>query len=305
LALGCDIMGVMQTRTHNTIDRDAPQEELPVVVYTRDRFQRLGWRVWRLMFHDLVRSRGLIWRLFVRSWSAQYRQSWMGYVWAIVPPVVAAVAFSFAVRHRVLRVGPTPIPYVCYALWGMTVWQLFTGIYNSSSGVLKGASQMISRINFPKDALVFASIGQPLFTFLIRLVVVFLVFGFKGVMPGWTALLAPFALIPLVLIALGMGMIMAVVSVAGSDIRRAFGAFLNFGMLLTPVIYPPPVSWPSAAVNVVNPLSPVLSVSHSLLQGAPITTPVLYLAAWIFGLLMFGCGWRIFRMALPRIAERF
>ena len=295
----------MQTQNNTVTDDHTAQPDLPEVVYTRDRMQRLGIRAWGLMLRDLRCSRQLTWRLFYRSWSAQYRQSWLGYVWAVVPPLMAAGIFAFAVRHRVSRVGPTPIPYVCYALWGMTVWQLFTGVYSGASTCLTSARQMITRINFPKDTLVFASVGQPVFTFAVRLIAIGIVFGAKGVVPAWTAILAPFALIPLLLFALGLGMVMSVMSVAGTDVHRAVGMLLNFAMLLTPVIYPPPVSWPAAAINVLNPISPILAVSHGLIRGEVTTAPSLYLMSWIFGLLVFAVGWRIFRLSLPRICERF
>ncbi|MBT3193111.1 MAG: ABC transporter permease [Verrucomicrobia bacterium] len=288
-----------------TFHEPCGSDGVPEVVYSSDRLRNMGWRIWGVMLRDLVKSRGLTWRLFYRSWSAQYRQSWLGYVWAVIPPLVAAAAFSFAVRNRVLNIGPTPISYVCYALWGMTVWQLFTGIYTRSAMSLTGASNMISRINFPKDTLVFASLGQPVFTFGIRLVAIAVVFGIKGVVPAWTAPLALVSLLPLVLIALGLGMVMSVVSAAGTDVSQAVGMLLNFGLFLTPVIYPPPTSWPAAAVNVLNPLSPVLATSHALLHGKLVADPLLYGMSWVVALLVFGVGWRIFRASLPRIAERF
>ncbi len=284
---------------------DQVEEDLPEVVYTKDRYQRLGARVWCTMVKDLIRSRGLVWRLFVRNWSAQYRQSWLGYMWAVVPPLIAAATFSFAVRHKVLNVGLTPIPYVCYALWGMTVWQLFIGIYSGSAGVLRNAKALIARINFPQDSLVFASTGKPLFAFAVRLLAVAGVFFLKGVTPSWTAIFAPFALFPIVLMGMGLGMIMAVISTSGNDLNRAVGVVMNFGMLLTPVIYPPPTTWPTVVVNILNPLSPVLLTSHELIRGQPVSEPMLYLMSCGVGILFFLCGWRIFRMSIPRIAERF
>ena len=42
---------------------------------------------WREHVRNLVNSRELAWRLFVRDTSAQYRQSVLGYLWVFIPPL--------------------------------------------------------------------------------------------------------------------------------------------------------------------------------------------------------------------------
>jgi len=282
-----------------------PCPPLPEVVYVPGRVRKLGIRIWPQMLRDVLRSKDLIWRLFLRNWAAHYRQSWLGYVWAVVPSVVAVLSFWYLARRRVLPIGATPIPYVAYALWGLSVWRLFTACYNTAAGALNGAGPMISRINFPKEALIFASIGRALFDFLIRLVMIAVVFVWFRIVPAWTAILLPLALLPVVLMALGFGMIISVLSVAGADIANVISITLNFGMLVTPVIYPPLKSWPLSLLNVFNPVSPVIIASHDLLERGSLSMPGPYVMSWLFAVLLFGVGWRFFCLAMPRVAERF
>lgn len=54
-------------------------------VYTPNSHLGIGWRVWSEMVQELARSRGLMWRLFLRELSARYRQTAFGYIWAFLP----------------------------------------------------------------------------------------------------------------------------------------------------------------------------------------------------------------------------
>ena len=274
-------------------------------LYVPDRIRKLGWRVWNQMFRDLLASRDLIWRLFVRDWTAQYRQSWLGYLWAVAPAVVTVAAFS-VVRRHVLPHFDTPVPYVLYGLWGASVWQLFAGCYNAAAQSLSGSGTLVARINFPKDALVFSSLGKGLFEFMVRLALLAGLFACYRTAPAWTAVFLPVAILPILLMALGMGLIVSVVTTAGTDLSNAIVMALNFGMLVTPgVLYPAIERWPAMLLNWVNPLSPVLIATHDLLERGCLTAPGAYAAACLFSILLFLVGWRFFCLALPRVAERF
>src|ERR671922_2550468 len=86
-----------------------------VTVYTPESPLRQPARFVREMIDDLLASRELCWRLFVRDLSAQYRSSILGYLWVFVPPLVASLPFIYLNSAGVLRIAETPIPYAAYA----------------------------------------------------------------------------------------------------------------------------------------------------------------------------------------------
>jgi len=47
----------------------------------------------RLMWLELISSKELIWRLFLRDFKAKYRQSALGVVWAVLMPLVTVGMF--------------------------------------------------------------------------------------------------------------------------------------------------------------------------------------------------------------------
>ena len=77
------------------------------------------------MVRDLVNSRELAWRLFVRDVSARFRQSILGYFWVFIPPLVASLPFIYLNAQGIVRIGDAPIPYAAYAIIGTTIWQVF------------------------------------------------------------------------------------------------------------------------------------------------------------------------------------
>ena len=135
------------------------------VVYTPHGHLGIGLGAWREMTQELVESRELTWRLFLRDFSARYRQSVLGYIWAIVPALVTTFVFTWLNRSHVLAIEGTKLPYPVFVLLGMTVWQLFSGGLTNATQSMVGASALITKINFPRETLVIAAFGQAIFEF--------------------------------------------------------------------------------------------------------------------------------------------
>src|SRR5665213_561318 len=104
--------------------------DLSITVYSPESPLRQPVKLARDMFRDLLASRELAWRLFVRDTSAQYRQSILGYVWAFIPPLVASLPFVFLNSQGVVSIKETSIPYPAYAMIGTIIWQVFVDALN-------------------------------------------------------------------------------------------------------------------------------------------------------------------------------
>jgi len=254
------------------------------------------------MFKELAESRRLIWLLILRDISVRYRQSILGYVWAVVPQIVMVGVFAFLHASRVLPIGGTRIAYVAYALWGISVWQLFAGCLLSCANSLVSSGSLVSKVNFPREALVIAALGQPTFDFLVRLAPIVVVFIWYGVVPWWESVFIPLVLLPVMLLALGLGFVLSIANLVIRDTGNALGTALTIGMFLTPVLYPPPVRWPFFLVNHLNPLSPLLAASHDLIAQGFLTKPEMFAAVCLLALVLALGGWRAFRVTISRVA---
>jgi len=262
-------------------------------------------RTTRAMARELVAARELCWRLFVRDLSAKYRQSALGLVWAVLLPVVTLVMFIGMQASGLLRTQGLSVPYPVYAVIGLTWWGLFAGGLGAASPSLVQASNMLGRLRFPRVALVIAATGQALVDLCVRLVVATVVLVIYGIRPSMGGLaLALACLLPLYLLTLGLGFIVALLGVVVRDTVHLVQWGLLGAMLLTPVLYPIPSASLLGRINVWNPLHYLIAVPRDLLLTGGSPHAVGLLVSMVVALVIFGVGWRVFFLAQAKIAER-
>lgn len=288
--------------------------ELREAIYEAAAERRPGLTVWREAFRETWRARELAWGLFVRDLSVRYRQSALGYLWAVVPGIATTVLFVYLKDESFLKIrDPKHIPYPAYVLFGLTIWQIFTGGLTATTQSLVQAGNLLTKINFPRECLIFASFGGVLFDVLLRALLVAGVFWWYAAHPAanreplelaWTIVFLPLVLIPLVLLTLGLGFLFSLAHALVRDTAAALTMALGLFFFLVPVIYPPPRHWPKILVNDLNPVSAILTAAHDVTVVGEITRPASFAMACLAGALVFFLGWRIFRLAQPIMAER-
>lgn len=272
------------------------------VIYTPDSIRRQGWRVWGTILSDFSNSRELIWRLILRDIAVRYRHSMFGYLWAVLPSLATVIVFAVLTQSQTIPVAETALPYVAYALWSISVWQLFAGCLSVCTNSLVSAGSLVSKVNFPKEALVIAAIGHPLLDFMIRLVLLTFVFIWYGVPFKAQIIFVPFILLPVILLAIGLSFVLSIINLVLRDIGNMLGMALTFGMFLAPVLYPPPTTWPSSLINILNPFSPLLIASQDVIAHGSLSQPEAFLCSCLFSVIMFLVGWRVFRLTIYRVS---
>ena len=276
-----------------------------VMVYVPDRIVRQGfWDGWKEMFSGLYQSRELIWRLFVRDFSAKYRQSILGVSWAILNPILIVGVFVFLNRSGILIIEDTKVPYPVFALLGISLYGIFsTGLSAAASSII-GAGPMVTKINFPKISLVISSFGQALVEFAVRLVFVVIVLILFHIVPPRTALLFPLSLIPLLLLTLGFGLLLSLLSGIFRDTLHVVSLFTTFLLFISPVLYPSPKAGPFVILSTWNPVSYLIIGCRDVLLTGALSNQAGFLWTSFFSILVFLVSWRVFYIAETRIAER-
>jgi lipopolysaccharide transport system permease protein len=278
--------------------------ELSITVYTPEHALRHPLRMLRDMVRDLCASRELAWRLFVRDISAKYRQTFLGYVWAFLPPLVTTFTFVLLNSQGVFRVGETALPYAAYVMIGTLLWQVFVDAMQTPIRVVTYAKPMLAKINFPREAILLGGLYEVLFNFAIRLVLLLAVFLWFRIVPPMTMLLAPLGVVALIALGTMIGVVLTPVGLLYQDIGQGLVLITGFWMLLTPVVYPPPASGLLATLAKWNPVSPlILTTRDWLTVGNTDYLPgFLVVLAMTFVLLLF--GWIMYRLAMPHLIER-
>jgi len=284
--------------------RTITTESLPVTVYSPESPLRNPVQLVRGMFSDLLASFELGWRLFVRDNSAQYRQSILGYIWAFIPPLVASLPFVFLNSQGVVNMGKTNIPYAAYAMIGTIVWQVFVDALSSPLKTVSSAKAMLTRINFPREALLLSGLGMVVFNFLIRFVLLIGVFAWFKIVPPPTAVFFPLGVLALIIVGFMIGVLLTPLGLLYNDISQTIPIAAMFLMFLTPVLYPPPTSGLAGAITKWNPLTPLVMATRDWLTVGKATDLFNFSIVSISTCILLFLGWVIYRLALPHVISR-
>ncbi len=274
-------------------------------IYESDKFIKMGFFVlWREMVLSLFRSRELIWRLFLRDFSARYRQSFFGVLWAVLNPVITVGIFVILNRSGILNIGKTSVPYPVFALIGISVYGIFSTGLSLCSNSIVGAGSMVVKINFPKASLVIASMGQAIVELLVRLVVIIILMIIYGIVPMWTSVFFPFVLFPVILLTLGVGFILSLMAGVLRDVAYFVSFLTTLFLFLVPALYPAPQIGILSTLNKLNPLSHLIIGCRDMMILGHVSDPAGFLLSSLFSVVIFLISWMIFYISEPRIAER-
>lgn len=273
-------------------------------VYHPDRQVGWGFGIWKEMVLELVRSRELIWRLFIRDFTARYKQSLLGVLWAVIIPVGTVGTFVLLSRSGLMQVSNVDVPYPIYALIGMTAWQIFAvGLASASNSIVSGGG-MIVKINFPKETMVIAGLMQAGVDSLLQVGLIAILFAWYGVVPHWTAIFFFPLLLPLVLLTLGLAFMFALLAVLMRDIPHVISLGTTLLLFATPVLYPRPAAGPLRELATYNPLAILIGSARDVVLGGSMTDPGAFAWATVVALGILLVSWRLFHMVEPRMAER-
>jgi len=279
-------------------------DPLRKIVYTPDSQLLHVRQLLKSIVQDLISSRELAWRLFVRNISAQYRQSFLGYIWAFLPPIATTLIWVFLNSQQILDVGTTDIPYPAFVMIGTLLWQGFVDALNSPIKLITSSKSMLAKINFPHEALILAGMGEVIFNFLIRVVLVIIVFiWFKIPVPA-TIIFAPIGIAGLMILGFMIGVFLAPLGVLYQDVQRGLEIITRFWFFMTPVIYPLPTDSTAAFLTKLNPVTPLLVTSRELMTTGEVTQSTSFIIVTALSLAFTVTGWILYRLAKPHLIQR-
>ena len=283
---------------------DAARRALPVATYTPASRLRSPAALAAEMWRDLAASRDLAWRLMVRDIRAQYRQSFLGVAWAFLPPIVLAAGFTLAGNAQVIKVASTELPYTAYVMFSMILWQTFVEALNGPVQAVSNAKQMLTRINFPREAVVLAKLGEVFFNFGIKLVLVVAIFLWYDMPITAKAWLAPLALLQLIALGTFIGLLLAPLGALYQDVANGLTVITGLWLFITPVVYPVPSAGVFATIVKLNPVTPLLVTTRELATTGVVSAPYQFAAVSAVALLGLLLTWVVFRLAMPFVIER-
>ena len=192
---------------------------------------------------SLSRNRQLIAQMTKREVVGRYRGSFMGMAWSFFNPVfmlaVYTFVFSMAFKARWGTSGDESKTQFALVLFvGLVVHNLLAEVLNRAPSLIVSNANFVKKVVFPLEILPVVNASAALFHGAISLAVLIVSFFlFNGFLHA-TAIFIPLVLLPLVILAIGMGWILSSFGVFLRDVGQTIGIVTMAMLFLAPVFYP-------------------------------------------------------------------
>lgn len=214
-----------------------------------------GWT--SLDLTELWRYRDLLSLLIWRDISSRYRQSVIGYGWAVLKPVLTMIIFT-VIFGRVAHIPSDGMPYALFCFVALVPWMYFSSSVSSVTTSVVQSSQFLTKVYFPRLVLPLASAAVGLTEWAVQMIVLAVLMAAYKIVPTWQIVLAPAFAIICVLVTLAFGIWLTALNVKYRDVGQIVPFLLQAWMYLCPIIYP--ISKIPARWRIVYALNPMVGV---------------------------------------------
>jgi ABC-2 type transport system permease protein len=243
----------------------------------------------------VLHYRELIETLVLRQIKIRYKTLALGYLWAVIEPLVTMFVLSFVIG-TLLKARTEN--FSAYLLSGLIPWMFFNGSLSKSTTALIGNAGLIKKVYFPREILVLSTV---IINF------VNLLLSFIGFIPLMIALkislsshifFLPVAMLCLFFLSLGFALILACSNVYYRETDTLVRFILRMAFFLTPIFYSVENRIPENFLTLyltLNPLAVIIMSFRSALLGSAFPAPRYLLVSFLASFLVFYIGYWIFK----------
>ena len=260
--------------------------------------------MFRSIFRGISDGKSLAFQLFRRDLKASFEASLLGFLWLFMPALAAAGIWILLNQQRVISVTSGQMAYPAFVLIGTTLWTIFTESLNKPILRYKAAMPLMTKLNFPREALLLASFYDMLFSVFVKLLVLLPLLLILGIEPSWSWLWMYPVAIGVVFTGLAIGVFISPLGILFNDVSRAINLLLPFMMYLTPVVYAIPKEGVLGTAQSFNPVTAWLELGRTCIGNIPFDMQTSLLIWLPITLLLLLVGLIMLRIALPIIVER-
>ncbi len=220
---------------------------------------------------ELYQFRELVRTIAERELRARYKQTLLGFAWALITPVALMLVFTVVVR----RIGPVEthgVPYPLFAYLGLLPWTFFSTSLSLGSQSLVMNWGILNKVYCPREVFPMASMLVAGVDVAIATTGLGVLFLLTGVLPRVTTVWVPLLSAVQIAFTLGVTLLVSAILIYLRDVRHLLPIVLQLGLFATPVAYgvelvPESLRGLYAALN---PLAPVIDgYRRTVLQGLP------------------------------------
>ncbi|MBA3440425.1 MAG: ABC transporter permease [Pyrinomonadaceae bacterium] len=185
----------------------------------------------------LLQYKDLLYTLSVHRVKVRYKQSVLGFAWAILQPLSLMLIYT-VIFSLIARMPSDGTPYAVFAYTALLPWTYFsTALTNATSGLVSH-SNLITKVYFPREILPLTYVIAALFDLVVASSVLIGLLLYYRVPLTLNALYAVPVILVLTLFVTAMALFFSAMQVRFRDVGVAMPLLLQLWMFASPVVYP-------------------------------------------------------------------
>jgi len=219
---------------------------------------------------ELIQRRDLLYMMTWREIRVKYKQSVMGFLWAILMPIVI-VSAGLMLRFAYTSLSGTALKRDDLVMVTVKAvpWAFFVSSVRFASNSLIQNTNLVTKIYMPREIFPIASVLSQLMDFAIASVVVLVVLVVVRVPVNLGQLWIPPLLLALVLLTGALGIFLSAAALFFRDVKYLVEVVLTFAIFFTPVFYEVSLFGRWSNILLLNPIAPLLEGLGAAATGRP------------------------------------
>jgi lipopolysaccharide transport system permease protein len=262
-------------------------------------------RLWidvKEMVREQIEYRELLYQMTWRDFLLRYKQTVMGFAWAVFMPLTNTAVFSVIFT----RVAPleTSVPYPLFAYSGLVTWNFFASSLRFAVNSLTSNTTLVTKVYFPREIFPFSAILVCLVDFAVGSSVLVALMWYYGVWPGAPILFLPVVVAVQVVFTAGVALLLAMSNLFYRDVKYLFEFVITIWMFATSVVYPiDRVGGRLGTLLQLNPMTPIIDAYRAILLEGRLPDPVPFGISTASAFVVFFVGWLWFHRLEFTFAE--
>lgn len=175
--------------------------------------------------------------LVAKDFKLKYDSTWLGFIWSMLIPLLMSAVY-YVVFGVMMRWGSVE-NYLLYLVSGNFLWGFFASVVNQNGTVLLRNAALLKKTSFDRSLLVWATFFTEGAHFLLTIPVLIGIMACFGVRPnGWMIPNVLLALVPMMMLSVGMGYLYAAINIVFRDLEKIFQIVMMMWLYCSPVFIP-------------------------------------------------------------------
>ena len=187
-------------------------------------------------FREIYKFRQLLFSLAWRDVRVKYAQTYIGFLWAFINPIVNLAILGF-VFGKIATVNTEGVPHLLFTAAGLVTWTYFSTLISQAGSSIVAAQAMIKKIYFPRLIIPISKAISGLVDFLIILIFLVILMVFYGYSPSTKIIFLPFFIVVIIISGLGGGILISALTSRYRDFSFIVPLLTRLGMFITPIGY--------------------------------------------------------------------